>query len=156
MLPFFVPDFPGNSRKIAVLCGFKIPNPVFSSGNVLSFQVRARNTYNKYYLYYTTTDQGIGCGGNLTSFNGTFTSPLYPNYFYAQGDQKECNWMVHSLGQNKLEIRFETFEFNNTNRERCNVTYLEIYDGQTMSNETQLINLCPQVSRQFHTVQAVR
>ena len=96
-------------------------------------------------MYYTTTDRGIGCGGNLTSFNGTFTSPLYPNFYYARGDQKECLWTVHSLGQNKLEIRFETFEFNNTNRERCNVTYLDIFDGDAMNNETHLINLCPQV-----------
>ena len=88
-------------------------------------------------------DQGIGCGGNLTSFNGTFTTPMYPDFFY-QEKTKNCIWNVHSLGQQKLTLHFDNFEFNSS--KSCDFNYLEIYDGEVMSNDTYLLKLCGQVS----------
>lgn len=78
----------------------------------------------------------------LFSRNGTFTSPLYPNFYY-QHEKKECVWKVHSLGQNKLSINFDLFEYENAGYS-CNFTYFDIYDGESMSNETHFITLCPE------------
>lgn len=96
-------------------------------------------------MYYTTTDQGIGCGGNLTSFNGTLTSPMYPEKFVQkESTKKECIWRLHSLGQHQLTVRFDYFDFDSN--ERCNLNYLEVYDGESMTNETYVKKFCGQVS----------
>lgn len=47
---------------------------------------------------------------------------------------------MHSLGQNKLAIQFDTFEFNSS--KTCDQNYLEIFDGEQMNNQTLVKRLC--------------
>jgi cubilin len=128
------------SPVIAVLCGVAIPEPIFSTGNQLSIELRNHWYSSKFFISYTTTNAGRGCGGNLTSFNGTFTSPLYPMPYNQSG---ECKWFIHSLGLHSLTLRFTFFSLSSTIG--CDSNYVEIYEGLEELPSNKVIRLCGDV-----------
>lgn len=65
-----------NAPVLGQLCGSALPNPIYSSGNSMSIYVAAPYGLARYFLTYTTTNAGVGCGGNITSFNGTVSIML--------------------------------------------------------------------------------
>lgn len=69
---------------VKTLCGYTMPDPIFSTTNQLSLnfhfapglQSYLRGNYD---MMYVATNQGRGCGGVIYNYGGVFTSPLYPN-----------------------------------------------------------------------------
>ena len=130
-----------NSPVLATLCGVALPNPIFSSGNKLSIEVRSIGYSGyKFFMSYSTTNAGPGCGGNLTAFNGTFTSPFYPRPYNQSG---ECKWLVHSFGLHSLTIRFTFFSLSSTIG--CQSNYVDIYEGVTDLPINRVQRICGDV-----------
>lgn len=50
-----------NSPPLARLCGYALPNPIFSTGNALLLLATGTAYYTHLDITYTTTDQGIPC-----------------------------------------------------------------------------------------------
>ncbi|XP_015795561.2 cubilin-like, partial [Tetranychus urticae] len=116
---FTVKDGEGPVKSIPVC---KLPDPIFSSNSSLTFKVNTE--WYKYYMIYTTTNAGPGCGGNIRAFNGSFTSPSYPKPY---SNESECTWNIFSYGYHALTFRFITFDF--TSLPGCTTNYVELYDG---------------------------
>ncbi|XP_054159895.1 LOW QUALITY PROTEIN: cubilin-like [Oppia nitens] len=126
------------SPLLKVLCGTTIPDPIFSTGNQLSLEVKSNEWYySKWFISYSTTNAGRGCGGNLTSFNGTFTSPLYPSPYNVSG---ECRWFVHSFGLHSLTLRFTFFQLSSTIG--CRTNYVEVYEGREDLPSNRVLRIC--------------
>jgi len=51
-----------NSPRLALLCGYVLPNPIFSTGNSLLLVSSGTTNYITLDITYTTTDQGIFYG----------------------------------------------------------------------------------------------
>lgn len=129
-----------DSALLAVLCGSALPNPIFSTGNKVSIEVKSNSYSSKYFISYSSTDAGRGCGGNLTAFNGTFTSPLYPRAYNQSG---ECKWLVHSFGLHSLTLRFSFFSLSSTIG--CQTNYVDVYEGVTDIPMNRVQRLCGDV-----------
>ncbi|CAG2107294.1 unnamed protein product, partial [Medioppia subpectinata] len=123
------------SPELKVLCGDTLPDPIFSSGNQLSIKLLGYSA--KFFITYTTTAAGRGCGGNLTSFNGTFTSPLYPSAYNVSG---VCKWFVHSFGLHSLTLRFTSLSLSSTIG--CQTNYIEVYEGKEDLPTNRIIRIC--------------
>ncbi|XP_049840768.1 cubilin-like [Schistocerca gregaria] len=109
---------------LSTMCGFTLPDPVFSSGPVLLLQLTRQTTHPvNIDLTYTTTDKGTGCGGKLFNTAGTFTSPMYPTNFRNISD---CQWEI-SVPQN-LHPYLTFRQFTIGSRSTCSTDFLEIYD----------------------------
>jgi len=55
-----------NSPQLARLCGYALPNPIFSTGNSLLLLSSSNGGYSILDITYTTTDQGISYGNKST------------------------------------------------------------------------------------------
>ena len=65
---------------------------------------------------------GVGCGGNITGINGSFTSPGYPgNYTSAS----TCIWKIQVPARRVVTIVFTDMR----NGENCGTDYVLVYDG---------------------------
>ena len=97
-----------NGVLIRTLCGYAMPDPVFSTKNQLSLYIHSESdstiyTQGYYDILYLATDQGRGCGGRFFNYGGIFSSPLYPNTNRTVND---CTWIV-SVPQNlKVALKF--------------------------------------------------
>lgn len=108
------------------LCGVRVPNPIFSSGNKISLRSwgsQASNWYQKYDITYTSTKKGKGCGGELYNYKGRFTSPLYPGPYR---NVSECTWEVSVPTGFVVNLKFTTFDLGV--KGTCDTDYLQISD----------------------------
>ncbi|RWS30688.1 cubilin-like protein [Leptotrombidium deliense] len=123
------------SRILATICpGDPLPNPIFSSSNEV--MIRLIPVYYKMYILYTSSDYP-GCGGNITAINGTFTSPKYPD---AYNENRECIWIVRSLGMHSLTLQFTSFELSSS--VGCNTNFVELYDGMDVIAQNKVARYC--------------
>lgn len=95
-------------QQIERICGEGLPNPLFTSTNVLKLKFNAGelNVYSKTYLYditYMATDKGRGCGGEVFNYAGVFTSPGYPN---TDRNDSDCRWTINVPQNLKAAISF--------------------------------------------------
>lgn len=77
-----------------------------------------------------------GCGGNLTTPTGTFTSPNYPMPYY---HSSECFWWLKSSHGSPFELEFNDFHLEY--HPNCTLDYLDVYDGLSTSSHL-LTRLC--------------
>lgn len=105
-----------NGALLKTLCGFAMPDPIFSTGNELSISVKYDTESWSYHMgsydiLYLASEKskGPGCGGEIFNYGGIFSSPLYPNNNRSNFD---CTWTV-SVPQNlKVAIKFSGEFFN--------------------------------------------
>ena len=96
-----------SSPLIGKYCGNAIFPTIHSSGSSLWFKyvtaAEGRTFGRNYDLFYTSTDQGMGCGGTLYNTRGVVTSPNFPQA-YAQ--LSNCQWTLKVPPGQKIELRF--------------------------------------------------
>lgn len=93
---------------LQTLCGYAMPNPIFSTKNQLSlfFHYDDGTTYyskGNYDIMFIATDKGRGCGGSIYNYGGVFTSPLYPSNNRSMYD---CTWTVTVPQNLRVAVRF--------------------------------------------------
>uniref|UniRef100_A0A8C0RW72 Cubilin n=1 Tax=Canis lupus familiaris TaxID=9615 RepID=A0A8C0RW72_CANLF len=77
-----------------------------------------------------------GCGGNITTPTGVFTSPSYPMPYY---HSSECYWLLKASHGSPFELEFEDFHLEH--HPNCTLDYLAVYDGPSTSSHL-LSQLC--------------
>uniref|UniRef100_A0A1Y1LNZ2 Cubilin n=1 Tax=Photinus pyralis TaxID=7054 RepID=A0A1Y1LNZ2_PHOPY len=97
-----------SSPKLARLCGYVTPDPIFSTGNKLWINVSLADPY-KFDAVYTSSPNGRGCGGTFYNYAGTFTSPMYPHEYR---ERKTCVWEIRVPQARRAALRFSTFDIN--------------------------------------------
>ncbi|XP_036131390.1 cubilin [Molossus molossus] len=117
-------------------CGSDLPPRIISHSNKLWVQFQSdvfdsRSGFSAYWDGSLT-----GCGGNLTTPTGTFTSPNYPMPYYHSSD---CSWLLRSSHGSPFELEFE--EFHLEHHPDCTADYLAVYDGPSTSSHL-LTQLC--------------
>ncbi|XP_015512725.2 cubilin [Neodiprion lecontei] len=128
-----------SNTTLAQLCGYSIPEPIFSSGNKLSLHSwsQAISSFQNYDITYTTTDKGRGCGGKLYNSEGRFTSPLYPGPFR---NVSECTWEVTVPSGFVVDLDFKVFDIGV--KETCPTDVLKIYNVQPDGQELFVKSYC--------------
>lgn len=103
-----------NAVLLKTLCGYVMPDPIFSTKNQLTInfhydensQHYSRGNYD---LMYLATDKGQGCGGSIYNYGGMFTSPLYPS---SNRTRNDCTWSVKVPQNLKVALRFSSEFFD--------------------------------------------
>lgn len=113
-----------------------LPNPLFSSSNKLMLRI-FRYSYISFSIFYSITNKGPGCGGNLTAINGTFTSPLFPRFYNLTS---ECRWYILVPGEHTLTLTFDVFALNSTLH--CITNYVEIYNTHDELESNKIARYC--------------
>lgn len=98
---------------LRTLCGYAMPDPIFSTKNQLSLYIyfeesTAYYSRGNYDILYLATDKGQGCGGTFYNYGGIFTSPLYPN---SNRTANDCTWTVIVPQNLKVALRFASENF---------------------------------------------
>ncbi|KAM5158320.1 cubilin [Mantella aurantiaca] len=113
-----------DSPLIGKYCGPEVPPPAYST---------QRSLYVKFVTDASTTNHGFlasysslfeGCGGTLTTPEGTISSPGHPSV-YPHGVR--CTWLILVPPGNLIQLTFTTFILQQTHA--CHGDYLEIYDN---------------------------
>ncbi|KAG5881771.1 hypothetical protein JTB14_021141 [Gonioctena quinquepunctata] len=105
-----------DSPLLKSLCGSKVPPTLVSDGSALTIYL---DTPMSFFATYSVYDSQ--CGGTLTSSEGSFSTPGYPNQ-YASG--VECEWTIQISPGNHVSLDFT--EFNILDSDGCNTDFLEI------------------------------
>ncbi|XP_008147050.2 cubilin [Eptesicus fuscus] len=124
------------SPLLGKYCGSNPPPRIISHSNKLWLQFKSdlidsRSGFSAYWDGSLT-----GCGGNLTTPTGTFTSPNYPMPYY---QSSECYWWLKASQGSPFELEFE--EFHLEHHPDCTLDYLAVYDGPSTSSHL-LTQLC--------------
>ncbi|XP_006159809.2 LOW QUALITY PROTEIN: cubilin [Tupaia chinensis] len=124
------------SPSLGIYCGSNRPPRIISHSNKLWIKFKSdliisSSGFSAYWDGSTT-----GCGGNLTTPKGTFTSPNYPMPYY---HSSECYWLLKSSHGSPFELKFE--EFHLEHHPNCTLDYLAVYDGPSTSSHL-LAQLC--------------
>ncbi|XP_036916668.1 cubilin [Sturnira hondurensis] len=124
------------SPSLGKYCGSNPPPRIISHSNKLWLQFKSdmldsRSGFSAYWDGSLT-----GCGGNLTTPTGTFTSPNYPMPCY---QSSECYWLLKASQGSPFELEFE--EFHLEHHPNCTLDYLAVYDGPSTSSHL-LTQLC--------------
>ncbi|XP_037366570.1 cubilin isoform X2 [Talpa occidentalis] len=125
-----------NSPLLGKYCGSILPPRIISHSNKLwlKFQSDSFDSRSGFSAYW---DGSLtGCGGNLTTPTGTFTSPNYPMPYY---HNSECYWWLRSSRGSPFELEFEDFHLEH--HPDCTLDYLAVYDGPGTSSHL-LTKLC--------------
>ncbi|XP_066255144.1 cubilin [Euwallacea similis] len=80
--------------QIFKACGYRVPSPLFSNSSRLivnTYGLVNRPKYFRYNFIFMSSTKGIGCGGKLFNYVGTFSSPMYPKPYRKD---MECTWEV--------------------------------------------------------------
>ena len=79
-MKFYDGDFE-TGTLLRTLCGYNMPDPIFSNTNRISMHSMFDNSTNTFYskgnydMMYVATDAGRGCGGEIYNYGGLFSSP---------------------------------------------------------------------------------
>ncbi|XP_059901037.1 cubilin [Gadus macrocephalus] len=126
------------SPIIGRFCGSQRPPVLVSHSNRLWLKFRSD---------VTTTSPGFtahwdgtqtGCGGNLLTWTGSFTSPNYPLPYHPNA---ECYWRIKTNQGNLLRLSFSDFHLEASTHMGCRRDYLAVYDGSS-SAAPKLAVLC--------------
>ncbi|XP_060048215.1 cubilin [Erinaceus europaeus] len=125
-----------NSPLLDRYCGSNRPPRIISHSNKLwvKFESDGFESSSGFLAYW---DGSLtGCGGNLTTPTGTFTSPNYPMPYY---HSSECFWWLKSSHGSPFELEFKDFHLEY--HPNCTLDYLAVYDGPSTSSHL-LTQLC--------------
>ncbi|KAM5338742.1 cubilin [Glossophaga mutica] len=124
------------SPLLGKYCGLNAPPRIISHSNKLWLRFKSDffGSGSGFSAYWDGSS--TGCGGNLTTPSGTFTSPNYPMPYY---HSSECYWLLKSSRGSPFELEFE--EFHLEHHPNCILDYLAVYDGPSISSHL-LTQLC--------------
>ncbi|CAL8311895.1 unnamed protein product [Merluccius merluccius] len=124
------------SPFIGRFCGRQAPPVLVSHSNRL--WVKFRSDITSSYRGFTAHWDGTqtGCGGNLLTASGSFSSPNYPLPYHPNA---ECYWRIRSSRGSALRLSFSDFHLEASGG--CVYDYLAVYDGNS-TNAPQLAKLC--------------
>ncbi|XP_006894385.1 PREDICTED: cubilin-like [Elephantulus edwardii] len=125
-----------NSPLIGTYCGSNPPPTIISHSNKLWINFTSDLVYSSSGFSAYWDGSTTGCGGNLTTPTGTFTSPNYPMPYY---HSSECYWLLKSSHGSPFELTFEAFHLEY--HPQCTLDYLAVYDGPSTSSHL-LSQLC--------------
>nr|XP_027235513.1 cubilin-like [Penaeus vannamei] len=128
-------DGPSNTDTLLIsFCGYRLPSPVFSTGNTLYMEVTGRSFID---LTYVTTNQSNGCGGAMfVSHRAKLTSPNYPS---PSAENLDCMFTV--MVPQSLHVAISV-AVNFGGPGQCNSTYLELYDVNADGSPVLFNTLC--------------
>ncbi|XP_065577284.1 cubilin-like isoform X11 [Artemia franciscana] len=134
-LRFYDGDSP-NTPLLRSLCGFGIPNPIFSTGNRVYIEFLNSNMPTPGYdITYASTSQGRGCGGTLYNTFGSITSPFYP---MPSNASSECQWDVSVPLGYHVKLSFSSFQVSPINDDgSCISDYVELIDYNPNTDSRQ-------------------
>ncbi|KAL6069282.1 hypothetical protein STEG23_019741, partial [Scotinomys teguina] len=124
------------SPLLGHFCGSVLPPKILSQSNKLWLRFKSDrvDTNRGFSIYWDAVS--TGCGGNLTSPTGLFTSPNYPMPYY---HSSECYWRLEASHGSPFQLEFQDFHLEH--HPSCSLDYLAVYDGP--STNSHLINkLC--------------
>ena len=122
------------------MCGRSIPSTLHSSGPHLSLKLHRTTGYSGGYdLTYTssTSEAGMGCGGQVFGTRGVVTSPRYPGNHNVTSD---CWWVVQVPQGQTIQLRWDTFNVHRRlEAGGCDGNYVEVVDGLNTGSVRRLI-----------------
>ncbi|XP_006766106.1 PREDICTED: cubilin, partial [Myotis davidii] len=124
------------SPLLGKYCGSTTPPRIISHSNKLWLQFKSDVVLSSSGFSAYWDGSLTGCGGNLTTPTGTFTSPNYPMPYY---HSSECYWWLKASQGSPFELEFE--EFHLEHHPNCTLDYLAVYDGPGTSSHL-LTQLC--------------
>ena len=114
------------SPLIGTFCGRSIPRSIPShSHEMLLRLVTDYSLYGRgFRIYWDAT--ATGCGGSLTSPEGTIVSPGYPSSY---GENAECIWRIDVAHGSKVLLAFVDLDLE-SQPQGCAFDYVEIRNGR--------------------------
>ncbi|CAI9720654.1 Hypothetical predicted protein [Octopus vulgaris] len=113
-------------------CYNRLPDPIFTESNYINMSFYSDNIINKkgYHLIFTSTTKESGCGGNLTTVNGTFASPNYRLNSNFSLSSTECVWKITVPHGRKIKLDFSQISLDDKNTTvSCTTNYVSVYSG---------------------------
>ncbi|EPY78032.1 tolloid-like protein 2 precursor [Camelus ferus] len=125
-----------SSPSLGKYCGSNPPPSIISQSNKLWLKFKS-DFFGSGTGFSASWDGSLtGCGGNLTTPTGVFTSPNYPMPYY---HSSECYWWLKASHGSPFELEFEDFHLEH--HPNCTFDYLAVYDGPS-TNSHLLTQLC--------------
>ncbi|KAJ3611231.1 hypothetical protein NHX12_021247, partial [Muraenolepis orangiensis] len=124
------------SPLIGKYCGNQGPPVLVSHSNRLWVKFRSdlTGTHRGFSAHWDGTQ--TGCGGNMLTTSGSFSSPNYPLPYHLNA---ECYWRIKSSQGSLLRLAFSDFHLESSGG--CYYDYLAVYDGGS-TNAPRLAKLC--------------
>ncbi|XP_053675116.1 cubilin homolog [Anopheles nili] len=122
--------------SLGKFCGDRIPPAVISSGNSLLL---------KFHTDWSAPNPGftvmykIKCGGTFTDPQIEIKSPAYPQMYSAN---QLCDYVIHAPLGMAIEFDFLDFDMEKNSFPKCELDFVELYDGLLPTNETLLGRYC--------------
>ncbi|CAG9855166.1 unnamed protein product [Phyllotreta striolata] len=128
-----VRDGSPNGTELAKICGYRLPDPLFSLSNKLYFKAVNKRYIVRYDILYTSSQNGRGCGGDIFNNKGKIYSPFYPSPFR---NDSTCVWRIRVPVSLHVALKFTIFDIQGT----CDQTNLKI---QTVTDNVEnTVELC--------------
>ncbi|XP_046880031.1 cubilin [Hypomesus transpacificus] len=127
------------SPLIGKFCSNQGPPVLVSHSNRLWIKFRSDNVINRRGFTAHWDGTQTGCGGNLFTSSGAFSSPGYPLPYHPN---VECYWRIRSSQGSQLQLTFGDFHLEAGS---CSFDYLAVYDGNS-TNAPELAKLCGNVN----------
>lgn len=113
---------------LGTFCGEQLLPVLKSFGNQLYLQFTSDGSRNDAGFEIEWTSTLTGCGGTLTSYKGSITSPQYPEPYTANA---LCTWRI--VVSHGSQIRFVITDFELESDPNCVYDFLEVFDGKDAS-----------------------
>ncbi|XP_044150585.1 LOW QUALITY PROTEIN: cubilin [Bufo gargarizans] len=125
------------SALIGKYCGSEVPPAIYSTQKSLyvRFLTDASSTNHGFSATYRSLIEG--CGGTMTTPEGTINSPGYPNV-YPHG--VNCMWLISVQPGNLVRLTFSLFNLDHSHS--CQYDYVEIYDNSTDTSGNKIGRYC--------------
>ncbi|XP_049633697.1 cubilin [Suncus etruscus] len=125
-----------SSPSLGKYCGSELPPRILSHSNKLWLQFRSDSLFSGTGFSASWDSSLTGCGGNLSTPTGTFTSPNYPMPYY---HGSECYWKLQASQGSPFQLEFEDFHLES--HPNCSLDYLAVFDGPSITSHL-LAKLC--------------
>ncbi|XP_070536661.1 cubilin-like [Ptychodera flava] len=109
---------------LATYCGNAIPPAVDTSDSYahIVFKTNDAGSSSGFILQWTASIEG--CGGELTTPTGSFTSPNYPGQY---AHSRQCDWLITVASGHRVKLRFRDMELETSST--CHYDYVEVFNG---------------------------
>ncbi|OXA47104.1 Cubilin [Folsomia candida] len=114
--------------SLGKFCSTQIPPSFTSRGNSLLVRLQIGENGGGFGFRGVYDFASSACGSTtlLTSMNGSFTSPNYPNGY---PPNIECIWNIQVSAGNKIQLSFRRFEVESS--DHCNTDFVEIHESDS-------------------------
>ena len=117
------------SPLIGSYCSRQIPYTITSQGNALHLNLFVPSFSSMTLFRALYSVELSSCGGDLSSEEGRFASPGYPNNY---PDMAECIWKIGGSPGNKVRVMLLWYDIVET--DGCNGDYLEVHAESVEGN----------------------